>query len=348
MSPAMTSMDRALTALSHREPDRVPVFLLVTMHGAKELGLNIREYFSRAENVVEGQIRLREKYGHDCYYAITYAAVEYEAFGGRALFSEDGPPNSGAPVIRSREDIFALEPPDIASDPRLQEGLKVVAGLAEAAAGEVPVIGSAVSPFSIPVMLMGFERYLDLLHDDPGAFERLMSVTIRFATDWANAQFEAGATACGYFDPLSATDLVEDSLWRRTGLEVARKTLAAYAGPGAMHFASGRALGRVEDYLSTGAAGLGVSALDELSELKRQCAGKIALMGNLNGIRLARWSASEVEDEVKKSITAAGPGGGFVLSDHHGEIPFQVPDDTLHALMEAARRWGTYPIEADA
>ncbi len=39
-----TSMDRVLMAMSHREPDRVPVFLLTTMHGARELGLGIREY----------------------------------------------------------------------------------------------------------------------------------------------------------------------------------------------------------------------------------------------------------------------------------------------------------------
>ncbi len=57
----MTSLQRVLTTLGHREPDRVPFFLLVTMHGAKELGLSIKEYFSKAENVVEGQLRLLEE-----------------------------------------------------------------------------------------------------------------------------------------------------------------------------------------------------------------------------------------------------------------------------------------------
>ena len=33
----MTSMQRVLTALGHREPDKVPLFLLTTMHGAKEM-----------------------------------------------------------------------------------------------------------------------------------------------------------------------------------------------------------------------------------------------------------------------------------------------------------------------
>jgi uroporphyrinogen decarboxylase len=73
---SMTSMQRVLTTLGHSEPDRVPLFLLVTTHGAKELGLSISDYFAKAEHVAEGQIRLRAKYGHDCLYGFFYAPVE--------------------------------------------------------------------------------------------------------------------------------------------------------------------------------------------------------------------------------------------------------------------------------
>ena len=64
----MTSLQRVMTTLGHQEPDRVPFFLFVTMHGAKELGVSIENYFYKAENVVEGQLRLRAKYRHDCIY----------------------------------------------------------------------------------------------------------------------------------------------------------------------------------------------------------------------------------------------------------------------------------------
>ncbi|HNX97269.1 MAG TPA: uroporphyrinogen decarboxylase family protein, partial [Candidatus Aminicenantes bacterium] len=93
----MTSMQRVLTTLGHHEPDRVPLFLLVTMHGARELGLSIRDYFAKAESVVEGQLRMRKKYGHDCLYSFFYAPLEVEAWGGEVIYSEDGPPNSGQP-----------------------------------------------------------------------------------------------------------------------------------------------------------------------------------------------------------------------------------------------------------
>ena len=341
----MTSIDRVFTSLGHGEPDRIPVMLFVTMHGARELGLSIQEYFSKADHVVEGQLRMREKYGHDCLLPFFYGAVEYEAFGGQAIFSDDGPPNSGAPVIRSREDIFALEVPDIRRDPRLQEGLEAVRRLAEAAKGEVPVLGTAISPFSIPVMLMGFERYLDLLHDDPEAFDRLMKVTGQFCVDWANAQLAVGATAVGCADPLSAVNITEHELYMRTGFPVIVDTIERIAGPVALSLASGRALGRIDTYARSGAAALAVSNQEDLAELKRQSAGRLPLLGNLNGIAMTRWTPADAEREVRACIEAAAPGGGFVLADTHGEIPFQVSEEVLMAIMETARTWGRYPIE---
>lgn len=345
MSTAMTPIDRVFTALGHSEPDRVPVFLTVTMHGAKELGLSLKEYFSRADHVVEGQLRLREKFGHDCLIPFFYGAVEYEAFGGQAVFSDDGPANAGEPVVRNREDIFVLEVPDIRQDPRLQAGLEATRRLAEAARGEVPVVGTVIAPYSLPVMLMGFERYLDLLHDDREGFERLMAVTQRFCIDWANAQLAAGATAVGCADPLAAVNLVEAGLYLDTGFPVAVDTLRQIDGAVALSLASGRALGRMDTYAEMGAAALAVSNQEDLAELKRQSAGRLPLLGNLNGVAMASWTPQQAEREVRDCIRAAGRGGGFVLADTHGEIPFQVSDDVLFAIMDAARTWGRYPLE---
>ncbi|HPR62025.1 MAG TPA: uroporphyrinogen decarboxylase family protein, partial [Prolixibacteraceae bacterium] len=112
-SNTMTPMQRVLTALSHNEPDRIPMFLLLSLHGAKELGLSIKDYFSTGENVAEGQIRLQKKFQNDCYYTFFHAPLEIEAFGGEVIYSNDGPPNSGIPFIRNVEQIMQLEAPKI-------------------------------------------------------------------------------------------------------------------------------------------------------------------------------------------------------------------------------------------
>ena len=344
-APAMNSMQRTLTALSHQEPDRVPLFLLSTMHGAKELGISIEEYFSRAEYVVEGQLRLREKYRSDCLYAFFHASLETEAWGGTSMFIPGGPPLSGPPVIRSPGDILGLTPPEIAASPGLQRVLEAIQQLKRQAGDTVPIIGVAISPFSLPVMQLGFDVYLDLLHDRPDLFEHLMEVNIDYTVAWANAQLAAGATAICYFDPVSSTTSIPREQYLRTGQQVARRTIARIAGPTATHMASGRCLPIISDIADTGTAAVGVSTLEHMAELKEAARKRISLIGNLNAIEMRHWSPEKVEEEVRRVIARSGRGGGLILSDNHGEIPWQVPDEVLLAIGEAVERWGRYPLD---
>lgn len=341
----MTSMQRTLMALGQQEPDRVPLFLLTTEHGAREMGLSIQEYYSRAENVIEGQMRLLKKYRADCLYGFYYAAIEMEAWGGSTLFLPDGPPLAGPPVITTPEQIDALEPPAIEDAPGLGRVLDTLHGLKLRVGDSVPIIGVAISPFSLPVMQMGFDHYIELMYQQPERFERLMKANIEFCVAWSNAQLAAGATAICYFDPVSSTTNIPRDLYLRYGQRIAKSVLPRINGPTATHMASGRIMPIIDDVADTGTAIVGVSTLEDLAELKAAAKGRVSLLGNLNGIAMRRWSPQQAEWEVKQAIAKAGPGGGFLLSDNHGEIPYLVPDDVLLAISAAVERWGNYPLD---
>lgn len=341
---AMNSMQRTLTALGQQEPDRVPFFLLTTLHGAKELGLSIEEYYAKAENVVEGQLRLLKKYRRDCLYSFFYASIETEAWGGDTLYLPDGPPNAGAAVIRD-VDIDRIEPPKVMDCAGLQRVLEATRQLKQRVADSVPIIGVVISPFSLPVMQMGFDKYLDLIYEQPQRFAKLMDANVRFSVEWANAQLDAGATAICYFDPVSSTTNIPRELYLKTGQQVAKRAIAQIKGPTATHLASGRCLPIIDDIAATGTAVVGVSAWENLAELKTAANQRLSLLGNLNGIEMRHWSAAQAEAEVKKAIALAGRGGGFLLGDNHGEIPWQVPDEVLLAIADALERWGRYPLD---
>jgi uroporphyrinogen decarboxylase len=341
----MTSLQRVLTTLGHKEPDRVPLFLLVTMHGARELGLSIREYFSKAEYVVEGQLRMRAKYCHDCLYSFFYAPIEVEAWGGEVIFFDDGPANSSQPFIRSPEEIKDLKAPKIGDTACLFKVLNATEMLKAEIADAAPIIGVVMSPFSLPVMQMGFGAYIDLMYEQPELFERLMKVNEEFCVDWANAQLEAGATAICYFDPVSSTSITPRDLYLKTGFKIAQRTLARIKGPIAIHLASGRCLPIVDDIAQTGTAVIGTSIQEDLATVKAACEGKLTVLGNLNGIEMRRWTPEQAEEVVKEAIAKAGRGGGYILSDNHGEIPWQVPEEVLLAISEAVHKWGRYPLD---
>jgi uroporphyrinogen decarboxylase len=315
------------------------------MHGSKELGLSIKEYFSRAEHVVEGQLRMRRKYRHDCVYNFFYAAVEVEAWGGEVIYSEDGPPNSGLPFLRRAEDIEHLAPSRIRETPCLVKVLHAHEQMKAKLGDEAPIIGVVMSPFSLPVMQMGFDKYIELMYERPELFDHLMKLNEEFCVAWANAQLASGATAICYYDPVSSTTIIPPEKYLSAGFPVAKRTIARIKGPVATHMASGRCLPIIQDVAETGTAMIGVSALEDLSEIKRACAGKLTVFGNLNGIEMRKWTPARAEEAVKQAIDAAGPGGDYILSDNHGEIPFQVPDEVLLAISDAVRTWGTYPLK---
>ncbi|MCI5210509.1 MAG: methylcobamide--CoM methyltransferase MtbA, partial [Candidatus Electrothrix sp. ATG2] len=222
----MTSMERVLTALGHKEPDRVPLSLLLTIHGARELGLSIKEYFSKPENVVEGQLRMLKKYRHDCVNAFCAASIALEAFGGEIIWFEDGSPSSGEPIIATEQDILSLQVPEVSKTPSLVKMLKTIELLKEKVGDEVPIMGIVVSPFSLPVMQMGFSAYIELMHDRPKLFHHLIEVNQRFCVNLANAQIQAGATAVCYFDGLLSPAITTAGVHLETGFQIAQETLA--------------------------------------------------------------------------------------------------------------------------
>jgi len=88
-----------------------------------------------------------------------------------------------------------------------------------------------------------------------------------------------------------------------------------------------------------------VSALEDLRAVKQVCRNRLTVLGNLNGIAMRHWTSEIAEQHVKDAIARAGRGGGFILSDNHGEIPWQVPDSVLLAIGAAVRKWGRYPLD---
>ncbi|QTA82008.1 Uroporphyrinogen decarboxylase [Desulfonema limicola] len=341
----MTPMQRVLTALSHKEPDRVPLFLLPTMHGAKELGISIKEYFSKPEYVAQGQLCLLEKYDNDCLSAFFYGSLEVEAWGAEVIYSDDGPPNSGQPFIRKISDIKNLEVPEIAETPCLIKVLETIKILKSKAADKVPIIGVAISPFSLPVMQLGFNRYIKLMYENHELFQQLMKINEKFCIKWANAQLQAGAAAICYFDPVSSSTITTRDMYLKTGFKIAKRTLAGIQGPAATHMASGRSISIINDIVKTGTAAIAVSCDEDIGQIKSMCKNKVSVMGNLNGIEMAGWTPETAEQKVKQVISRAAHGGGFILTDNHGEIPFQVKDEVLYAISNAVHKWGKYPIQ---
>jgi uroporphyrinogen decarboxylase len=337
----MTSFQRLSAVLRMEVPDRVPVVLVSTTHGAREVGLSLPEYFSRPRNVAEGQLRFAQRVGHDNVGAYYYAVREAEAFGAEAIIREEGPPNMGPPVLRSQAAIDTLEGPDPLTSPPLRAVLESTELLAQKAKGRWLVLGHVVGPCSLPILLMGEGPWLELLlFGSSSRRQRLLRITSRFCVAWANALLAAGADVIVVAEPMASSTMLTREQATRLVLPVVRRAVRGIRGPvilwsiGAIH--------GVADLVP----GLGVRAVstdpgDDLREVKRAVAGRVAVLGGLNDLAMLTWTPAKAEAAARRALAEAAPGGGFILS-HQNEIPTGVGHELLARIVEAARRWGRY------
>lgn len=334
----MNSYERVMMTLGDKAADRVPVFLFFTYYGAAEMGCSIREYITDPAKIVEGQKRLLKKFGHDCLYPFTSAALEAHMFGQEIEYYDDGAPNAGEPIIKSRDDIFTLNVPDPEDNKAAMGAIEAVRVLAREYKKNTPVISAVIGPFSLPIMLMGMKRWLDMFIDsDLEAISEMTSKTSAFCVRWANMLFAAGADCLGFFEPFGSTTIIRRDEFVDHVFLSDKDTISRLKGPVVFCGAGGRFEPIIDRLVDIGAAGCLISTDDDLAAIRRTLGHRINILGNLNNIAMIDWDYNEAKEQATGCLQAAGKPGGYILSDQHGEISFGVKEDVLHGIVAAAR-----------
>jgi uroporphyrinogen decarboxylase len=342
---ALTAAERVGRVLSGERPDRYPYFLPAPLHAAGLLGVSLRELFSSVELSVEGALAVRERLGNDLVSSFGHAADDAAAFGAEVIFFEDGPPNAGTPPF-ARATLGSAAPPR-PDHPAIAARVEVTRRLVDRLRGRVPVSGALVGPFSLPVMQLGFPTWLDVLHESPREAERLLDVNVAHCAAWGRAMLAAGASAVLLAEPLASRQMTTPRLWRELGLPALRRFAAALGGPFGLSTASARILDVAPDLAEAGAVLVGASEDDDLDAVARATGGRAVVAGNLNGLRMRRWTAEDVDREVRALVARLPAHGRALVTEHHGELPLAVPFDVAVGVAEALRRHGGVPGTPD-
>ena len=95
-------------------------------------------------------------------------------------------------------------------------------------------------------------------------------------------------------------------------------------------------------------AGIGPEiALKACARLRRSRAVRVCVVGNVDCTEvLTHAPLEEVVEAVKETIAKASPGGGHILASSNSIHPGVRPEN-YKTMVEAARRFGVYPLDAD-
>ncbi|MFA6244175.1 MAG: uroporphyrinogen decarboxylase family protein [Candidatus Hydrogenedentales bacterium] len=339
----ITALERLAAAANGTVLDRIPVFCNLLDQGARELGVPLREYYASGERVAEGQLRMREKYGYDNVWALFYVGKEAEALGcGKIHFADCGPPNVGEMVIECQEDISKLKVPDnLDEHPAMTEPMKCLRILHSEVGGKHPVCVYVTGSMTLPAILMGMEKWLELLLSGPvEARNALLEKCCNFVRKEIAAYRRAGADIILYSNPFGSIDFVPMSMIDSLSLPWMKRDLESVDMASVVYYCGGARLGavieRVIEHLGCGTYYL--SPLESVSDGKRIIDGRALCAGVINDIRLVDWSPTEVRQEVKRILAEGVPGGRFLF----GTIlmPYGIPEVNIRTMLEAAYEFG--------
>lgn len=248
-----------------------------------------------------------------------------------------------------------LERQPVGVPPQAGPGLAGVRAAVEAAreAGVFVVgWGDVAYPGSSPHVTL----FLSAMITDPDLIDRYMAVTTEGALSLIRAQIDAGVDGIlGGNDWCFKTGpMFSPRAFRRFFVPHLRRIVDechARGVPYIKHLDGNTTLlldSLVNEVGIDAYHGIEPPAGMDIVQLKRQYGDRITLMGNLDcGELLSHGTREQIELGVREIIRHVSPGGGHIFGSSNS-IHDGVPLENLQIMLEAAHRWGQYPILIEA
>ena len=361
----MTGYERFMTALLRKgEPDRVPLWELIVNEptlsawGAKSLeefvemedldGITIfedmkleplgtaeqRELVWRGRTILAGTRQVvRDEWG--IVWGITDFGIPYPI---------DGP-------IKEPSDLKTYTPPDPEAPHRLQSLREAVKKFK----GHRAIVFLTHDGFEFSHYLRGgMENLLLDYYDNPRLAHELAEMVIDYKVRLMRRAIREGADAVVSGDDYANQHgtVMSPQHFRQFVLPYLKRSIDAAHDEGVpfIKHTDGNIWAILDDLVQAG-----IDALDpiepaagmDIGEVKAKYGDRIAVIGNVDcSFVLTRGTVEEVEEAVKETIAKASPGGGHILASSNSIHPAVKPEN-YKAMVEAARKYGRYPIDPE-
>jgi uroporphyrinogen decarboxylase len=202
-------------------------------------------------------------------------------------------------------------------------------------------------PFTEINLLMGYENFCIALYDDfdlcKAIVDKLGRVGVAETEQLAREDIDFiffGDDQAYTGGMMISADMARELFfpWYRQYIQIARD-----AGKTIMFHSDGDIEPIIPDFVEAGLNGLNPIeplAMD-IVKLKKQYAGKLTLMGNIDVDLLSRGTPEEIEQLTKKRLDELKNGGGYMLSSSNSICDYVKPENYL-AMLNANSKYGSF------
>lgn len=352
----MTSKERVAAALSHEEPDRVPVDLWLTPEVKKSL---------MVETGSENPFDMRVKLGHDCLMSITgivasfYMSEEPEYVGPWGITWRQVPFADGKghyteiashPLAGDDKKLLSYKTPDPETAAQYSELSDLIERFGKTHCIAGGILGSV---FEGPWYLRGMEQFLQDLIVNKDYANQLMDLVMGFHLKAGLKLIDMGCDIILAGDDVGTQDrmLISPALWREFVKPRYSRLFQEYKNANPHIRIAAHICGYVEPIIDD-LIDVGVDILNPVQplamdpgRLKRRYGKSISFWGGVDDQKVFPFgSPLDVEEEVKLRLKQLAKGGGCIICSSHNIQP-TTSMENIRAFYSAVKRFGTYPLK---
>lgn len=322
--------------LEGRPVDRLPLMPITMQFAADLVGANYRDYSMDYRVLVEGQLRVAEKFGFDYVNCMSDPAREAADCGASIEYFDNQPAAliEEQALLADKITLIHLKIPDPLGGGRMHNTVKAIALFKEKLRGEKLIEGWVEGPCAEGADLRGINTLMLDFYDDPQFVRDLFEFVIEMEFRYAREQINAGAELIGIGD--AAASLVGPEIYNEFVWPYEKRLVNAIHALGAkvrLHIC-GNTRAILEKIGQLGCDVVDLDSLSPVAEARQKSGANQVLLGNLNPVVVLRNGTPElVHQTVAQCHREAGTR--FIVGAGC-EVPRDTPHENLRALCEYA------------
>ncbi|MCW2282273.1 uroporphyrinogen decarboxylase [Rhodoblastus acidophilus] len=334
----MTSRERVAAALSGAPYDRIPVFLLMSDHAARVIGVTVGDYQQSAELMARGQLAAQKLYGVDLINTGPGLTGIAEAIGAKLAF-----PDNTAYVIEhpapTPDHLDGLRIADPRRDGRLPLFLEATQIVLDEAGDRVPISLTTAGPFTTAAYLRGPDQFLRDLRRAPEAAHRALRIATDSTIPFIREVIALGARI-GLAEPMASGTLIgarQFQAFAQPYLTEIVDAVKELTGGGPSLHICGDSSHIWPDMADTGASVLSVDDEVDLAAAREKVGDRVGLVGNIRPTAvMANGGPADVRANARACFEkGVGNPKGYILGMGCA-LPINTPPENVHALFDAA------------
>jgi uroporphyrinogen decarboxylase len=338
----MTSLERIGLAMAGQFADRRAVGPVLSLYGCKLAGSSPEAYYRDPGLYLEGQKAVVRQFDPDIVFAPFALTLEAEAFGSTLKWVPFGPPNVSKPIQPPASDAANLPRFDPKSSRPLAYVIESAALLAKEFKGDRPVAAILTAPSDLPAILLGIDRWLDLLLFDQEKAQAYLRIAEDHFAAFGAALFEAGVAFVAVPVEFANPAILTDRLIRELTLPSLARAFARLPGPVVFHHGANPLADRVGMFTELpNVIGFALDERDDPGAARAAIkAGQLILAGPA-GPKLNRRAIPIIRSAVARMLANRVDDPRMVVVSSAADIPWDTPEANISAFMDAARAQGT-------